>query len=123
SESKLSYLTPRITTSTTGASSNRSTPRPTTQSMHAKSPNHGDFACRLGSYLRQIRSRWRKRMSLCWAAAKKDDDLDPENGHAVKPEQLRTDTEQENDLNNNRNLTSRTLLRVGVLALITLSAA
>jgi hypothetical protein len=62
-------------------------------------------------------------MSLCWAAAKKDDDLDPENGHAVKPEQLRTDTEQENDLNNNRNLTSRTLLRVLVLALITLSAA
>lgn len=61
-------------------------------------------------------------MSLCWAAAKKDDDLDSENGNVVKPEQFRTDTEQENDLNNNRNLTSRTLLRVLVLALMALSA-
>jgi hypothetical protein len=68
----------------------------------------------------RIRDRWRTLMSLCWAAGKRDFDF--EMGPVVKPEQLRTDTEQENDLNKHRNLSSRALIRVLVLALIALSA-
>lgn len=58
-------------------------------------------------------------MSLCWAATERDFNHDFEKRHIVKPEHLRTDTEQENDLNNNRSLN---LIRVLVLALIALSA-
>lgn len=62
-------------------------------------------------------------MSMCWAAAaNRDFDSNFEMGHVRQTEQLRTDTEQEKDLNNNRNLTLRALTRVVVLTLIALSA-
>jgi len=61
-------------------------------------------------------------MSLCWDDATRHFNCNFEIGHVVKTEQLRTDFEQENDLNNNRKLTSRNLIRVLTLALIALSA-
>jgi hypothetical protein len=61
-------------------------------------------------------------MSLCWTVARRDFDPGFEVGLDVKSEQHRTDTEQENVLNNNRSLTTRTLIRVLMLALIALSA-
>jgi hypothetical protein len=50
------------------------------------------------------------------------DETGIEMGHVMKSEQLRTNTKQENVLNNNRSLTARTLVRVLMLALIALSS-
>ena len=61
-------------------------------------------------------------MSLCWAVARKDVQPVFETLHIMKPTHHRTDTEQENVLNKNRSLTTRALIRVLMLALITISA-
>ncbi len=59
---------------------------------------------------------------LCWASAQMHFGPGFEIGHVVKPEQLKTNIEQEKVLKNSRKPTTRSSIRVLVLAVLALSA-